>query len=294
MPRLLELVDAFGGIVERSQLLDRGIRSGTISRALATGEIRRVRRSHYARPDASTAAMAAVRVGGRLGCVSAAERLGLWCRKPGPVHVSLPANAARLRTNRVLIPDPQPLTPDRSSTELVLHWTDVPFGARARDERAWCVPVTTALSELARCAARIDVLAAFESAVAARLVPLAAATELLAARTPPGFGLWQLTGLDGSGAETYLADALRRARVSFAQQVPFDRVGFVDFLVGGRLVVEVDGYAHHSSRDAFARDRRRDVALLERGVRVLRFTALEVLAEPDLVVATILRVLAQC
>jgi very-short-patch-repair endonuclease len=39
-----------------------------------------------------------------------------------------------------------------------------------------------------------------------------------------------------------------------------------------RLVVEVDGYAFHSSRTAFETDRARDVRLVLSGFRVLRFT----------------------
>ena len=39
------------------------------------------------------------------------------------------------------------------------------------------------------------------------------------------------------------------------------------------LVVEVDGYAAHSSPTAFERDRRKDAYLTERGLTVQRFTA---------------------
>jgi very-short-patch-repair endonuclease len=39
------------------------------------------------------------------------------------------------------------------------------------------------------------------------------------------------------------------------------------------LVVEVDGYATHSSPTAFERDRRKDADLSESGVRVQRFSA---------------------
>ena len=39
-----------------------------------------------------------------------------------------------------------------------------------------------------------------------------------------------------------------------------------------RLVVEVDGFAYHSSRDSFEGDRRRDADLEARGIRVVRVT----------------------
>lgn len=48
----------------------------------------------------------------------------------------------------------------------------------------------------------------------------------------------------------------------------------------GRLVVEIDGFAHHASRRAFEQDRQRDWELLVSGYRVLRLAASEVLADP--------------
>jgi very-short-patch-repair endonuclease len=39
-----------------------------------------------------------------------------------------------------------------------------------------------------------------------------------------------------------------------------------------RLVVEVDGHATHGTRFAFEDDRRRDLALVRAGWRVVRFT----------------------
>jgi very-short-patch-repair endonuclease len=56
-----------------------------------------------------------------------------------------------------------------------------------------------------------------------------------------------------------------------------------------RLVVEIDGYAAHSSPAAFERDRRKDAELAEVGVSVRRFTAKQVRDDPDGVVARIAR-----
>jgi very-short-patch-repair endonuclease len=56
----------------------------------------------------------------------------------------------------------------------------------------------------------------------------------------------------------------------------------VDFLWREhRRVVEVDGYAYHSARGAFERDRRKDVDLELAGFPVTRFTHDQVLYEPD-------------
>ena len=52
-----------------------------------------------------------------------------------------------------------------------------------------------------------------------------------------------------------------------------------------QLVVEIDGYAYHSSRAAFERDRARDADLQTRGLRILRFTWRQIVEQPEIVVA---------
>ena len=59
-----------------------------------------------------------------------------------------------------------------------------------------------------------------------------------------------------------------------------------------RLVVEVDGYAYHSTREAFERDRRKDADLLGAGYRVLRVTWRQIAKEPEAVVARLARSLS--
>jgi hypothetical protein len=60
----------------------------------------------------------------------------------------------------------------------------------------------------------------------------------------------------------------------------------VDFLWRDRrLIVETDGFRHHSHRDAFERDRARDARLQSLGFRVLRFTYRQVLDRTPVVAA---------
>jgi very-short-patch-repair endonuclease len=56
-----------------------------------------------------------------------------------------------------------------------------------------------------------------------------------------------------------------------------------------RLVVELDGWAHHHDRHVFQRDRERDAALTASGWRVVRFTHHDVVRRPDRVVHTLRR-----
>jgi very-short-patch-repair endonuclease len=52
-----------------------------------------------------------------------------------------------------------------------------------------------------------------------------------------------------------------------------------------RLIVEVDGYAFHSTRAAFERDRARDAELIAAGYRVIRVTWRQLVEEPEATVA---------
>lgn len=71
-------------------------------------------------------------------------------------------------------------------------------------------------------------------------------------------------------------------------------IGRVDFgWPGVRLVVETDGFAFHSDRDAYRRDRRRTNALTVAGWTVLRFTWEDVVAYPQYVVDSVRAALAR-
>jgi len=61
----------------------------------------------------------------------------------------------------------------------------------------------------------------------------------------------------------------------------------VDFLVNNELVVEIDGHAYHSSRDASVRDGRRDGHLRTAGYRVQRIPAYKVFNNPDAAIADV-------
>ncbi len=59
-----------------------------------------------------------------------------------------------------------------------------------------------------------------------------------------------------------------------------------------RVLVEIDGYAFHSSFEAFHQDRQRQNSLVLDGWTVLRFTPSDVTTQPDVVVATVRAALA--
>jgi very-short-patch-repair endonuclease len=76
-------------------------------------------------------------------------------------------------------------------------------------------------------------------------------------------------------------------------QVPLPGAGRVDFLIGTRLVVEVDGYTYHSDPARFESDRRRDARLSALGYRVLRFSYRQVFERWHEVRAAVLAAVAR-
>jgi very-short-patch-repair endonuclease len=94
--------------------------------------------------------------------------------------------------------------------------------------------------------------------------------------------------LTRSEAERRALELIRAARLPTPQTNVQLRGYEVDFLWRAqRLVVEIDGYAFHSSRRSFERDRRKDRELAAAGYLILRITWRELTDERDAVVATL-------
>ncbi len=66
----------------------------------------------------------------------------------------------------------------------------------------------------------------------------------------------------------------------------------VDLLVGERLVVQIDGFAHHSTSEQRTKDVALDAELVLRGYTVLRFTYAQIVYDWDAVERTIARAIS--
>jgi very-short-patch-repair endonuclease len=97
-----------------------------------------------------------------------------------------------------------------------------------------------------------------------------------------------------SEAEARLLDLVRRGRL-LRPQVNARLNGYeVDLLWAvDRLVVEVDGFAYHSSERAFTNDRRRDAALTAAGFRVVRITWNDITKQPEATLVMLAQALAR-
>ena len=109
--------------------------------------------------------------------------------------------------------------------------------------------------------------------------------SILDARTKPA--------LTHSKGERRMLALLRRAELP-PPEVNVKLHGWkVDFLwADQRLIVELDGYAAHSSPSSFERDRRKDADLVLRGYRVIRISWRQLRDRPEAVAARLGQALA--
>lgn len=259
------------GIVHVSQARDEGFTTHGIRRALSDGRVERVRRSWLAVPDADPDLRRAAEVGGRITCLSAARRVGLWTPDHGHLHVAVPPSASRL-----------------DSEGLHLHWSrgPAPVSRTALQDE-----IINVLFHVARCVPMPDALTVWESAIRMRQVDPQVLLRVQW-RSEPARKIAQLASvLSDSGIETRFVHLMRSISVIVAQQKKVDGHR-LDGLIGERLAIQLDGFAHHRSADR-RRDLRQDARLTLRGYTVLRFDYVQVLFQPDDVIATISAAIAQ-
>src|SRR5690349_14170698 len=91
---LTEWLERSGGIVHTTDARTRGLTEHDVRLAVASGHVRRVRRSWLVTGYAHPAAVAAVAAGGRLTCFSEAARLKLWTPPHDGLHVSVGAKSS--------------------------------------------------------------------------------------------------------------------------------------------------------------------------------------------------------
>jgi len=257
--------DAFGGLVATHELHSAGYDRAAIAHAVRGRLLRRVRQGWYARPDLAPELARAARVGGVATCSTALRLHGVWVAADRGLHVAVPPTACQLRSPD----DPRRRLRDG---EAVVHWT---LGA-ARS-RLIHDPIA-GLLDYAACAPAILTAASAESLLNGR-PDLAGDWSDVRALFPLRLAgvLALVDGTCESGGEFVFYARFGRARRILRRQVPIPGVGRVDFLLGERLVVEVDGFEYHADPIRFEADRRRDAALSARGYRVLRFSHHQVL-----------------
>jgi very-short-patch-repair endonuclease len=263
------LLAAHDGVVTRAQLEGAGFTAYRRQRALADGQLIRIRNGWFAAVGAPEQIVRAVRVGGRLTCASALAHRGLWTMPDSRLHIALASNACRLRS-----PDDRHEPLDPADPSLALHWRHY-----AHTSHAAVDSVESAASHLLRCAAQDSAIVTIDSALNSGQLSLAGLNRVLA-RLPGRYGrVAELVDARAeSGLETLARLRLRRRGIRVTTQVQIAGVGRVDVLIGDRLILELDGRGHHLG-EQFERDRGRDLRATAGGYLPLRVSYRQVLYE---------------
>lgn len=104
----------------------------------------------------------------------------------------------------------------------------------------------------------------------------------------------ELLALTRSEAESRFLSLVRRGKLPRPEVNVRLKAFEVDFLWRReRVVVEIDGFAYHSSRGAFEQDRQRDAVLAASGLLVVRITWRQLSTEPEAVLVLLAQALAR-
>lgn len=275
-----------------SAFLAAGMSRHQVAALFRQGVLARPRIGWYADPALPFDAIRAIRIGGVLGGTSAAASYGLPVPE-GAEHelqVSVEDNASRLRHSR----DRTRHVTAGDEPDVRLHWQP-----RLEAVRGYRVAVVDVLLQLALCVPFDWLVAAMDSALhvprgGAALLSPGSWTRLRSALPERLQRACDLAdGRSESPIETIVRLGLVRLGIAFDLQVwmlPYHRV---DFLVGGWLIIEVDGRRYHVGDEQFEADRERDALFAAWGYRVLRFSYRQVVEDLPWVLDVICAVVAR-
>jgi very-short-patch-repair endonuclease len=266
------------GVVTTAQLADAGVGRNGASRRVADGRLRRLHRGVFLLGPLTgrwTREMAAVLACGVTAVLSHRSAAGLWRIRHvwlGPPEVTVTDGRSRGRPGIEVTRSCLPAAETR--------WRE---GIRVTS------PARTLL-DLAAVTDQRELARALNEAQVLRLVTPRELAEVTGRGRPGAKALRAALQAQfeprftRSEAEAAFLDLIRDAGYP-APEANVRILGVeVDFLWRAeKLVVEVDGFAFHSSRQAFERDRRRDARLQAAGFRVVRFTYRQIVDEPALI-----------
>jgi very-short-patch-repair endonuclease len=251
---VLGWVAAQGGVVRTTDLRRAGASEYRVREHVASGQLMRPRGGWVALPYADPALIAAARAGVILTCVTLAARLGLWVLRDGAEHHVAAAKHSGSVTAR----------------GAHVHWA-APIVPRLPGSLTDAAENMLAL--IASCQPYERALATWESAIKAGMVDLpqlrrlpftGAARDILRVATP----------FSDSGLETFVLVRLRWLHLVIVPQA-WIAGHKVDFLIGDRLVLQIDG-AHHVGEQR-AQDIAHDALLTTLGYHVIRVGYIQVI-----------------
>jgi len=265
----LDYLRRVGGVARTGQLLSAGFSRTDVARLPDAG-VQQLRRGVFVLPGCAPEFVAAIGHNARVSCASAARHYGLWLRDP-PAQHHLACNhghGSGFVKHRTVRFEGHGSLPLAAVEDVVLH----ALGCLAP-------PASTAIAT---------------SAIRLHGVPLDLLKgELRGKRSGPVRTALHLLDLRAESIVEVDAQHLFRTNgIGYDAQVYLPGIGRVDFLLDGFLIVEVDGFAFHSNRDALRRDLGRNNASTLHGFALLRYMPEHIWFEPERVLAEIRAVLA--
>jgi very-short-patch-repair endonuclease len=265
----IEALSARDGIARIDTLRRAGVTEYALRLAVRSGQVFSVRRGWVALCHADAMLVAAARRGVVLSCVTLAVRKGLWVLDASEPHVAAPPNSGHVTTSRG-----------------VIHWSTPTF---PRDPDSCEDTLENALILMARCQPYESALASWESALRKSLIdpgmleraPLPPAARRLLADARP---------FADAGTESIFRTRLSWLNFPITPQVWI--LGHrVDFLIGDRLVIQIDG-GHHVGAQRTS-DIAHDAVLKLNGYHVIRISYDQLMNQWPAVQATILAAIGQ-
>ena len=259
----------------RQDLLDGGWTDRGLRAAIVSGRLLRPRPGAYLPIDTAHDLVEACAIGGRLACTSELARHGVFVLDSASLHVHL--HEARAKAVR----------PARSVRR---HWGRL---HRTPHPCSTSVELFDAVVGAVRCQPPRAALATLDSALSLGILDPDDLDDLFRVLPQRHRVLRRMIDPRAeSGPETLVRLILRSLGVPFDVQVDIPRVGRVDFLVDGWLIVECDSEQFHSKWDDQRRDRRRDQAAAALGFATYRPIAEDIMWHADEVRAALAGLLA--
>ena len=242
-----------GGATRVTELCDAGYSIHLLRKMTHTGTLVRPRKGWVALAEADPMVLLAAKHNVILSCITQARRMGLWVLEVDQHHVSVrhPHSQA-------------PALPAHA------HWSTplVPRSPACLED-----PLENVLALVAYCQPRESALAIWESALNKGLISFASLQKLPLGEKAMSL-LLTCTPFSDSGLESIFKSRLGWLRVPVQAQVWLLHRR-VDFLIGERLVVQIDG-KHHQGLQREA-DMRHDAQLLQEGYHVIRVNYAQVI-----------------
>ncbi|WP_426997291.1 endonuclease domain-containing protein [Pseudarthrobacter sp. N5] len=260
----LDFLESLGGVARVGLLRCEGYSERAVRGLAATGA-HQPRKGIWALPGADPEFLDAIINNAVLTCASSGARYKLWQKdRPGRLHLaSKHPRRHRSGNHRRLRFDADDRLPIASLEDTVIH------GLTCLDE--------------------VDAIAMAESAFRNLQLPRALIECELQAKY---YGtarkrLAKADGLSESMPEISARLLFDSAGLSFRRQAQIPGVGRVDFLIDGWLIVEINGFQFHSSRDAWRKDMGRSNAAQAQGYVVLSYAPEQIWNRPGPVLAEI-------